>query len=130
MNLQFNKITNKLRVGTYGIGAWEIQLPGDIYVKDRMYVENNPNTSEVIINSNIYVCSGGTLILPYSCNVKMAADKKIIVMSGGQIDVSSGNAVTFASQSGTWGGIDFDGSGYGTLNKCSFNNTSTPVVIN
>ncbi len=62
--------------------------------------------------------------------MKFAAGKKLIVESGGILDASYGSSATLTSQSGTWGGIEFNGTGSGTFDGCTFQNTSTPVTIN
>ncbi len=128
--LNYNRLSGKLRTNTWGRGAWEYQLDENtIYVQDKLYITDN-----VSIDKDIVVCSGGKLILGYenfpSINIYFASDKKITVLNGGQIDASSGSAITLTSQSGTWGGIEFQGEAYGTLNNITFSNTSSPIVVN
>ncbi|MBZ0204672.1 MAG: hypothetical protein K8I03_16800, partial [Ignavibacteria bacterium] len=128
-DLDFNLYSGKLRAATWGRGVWEVDAGGIVYVKGTEYLNSDPATSGLNVVNDIIVCSNGNLKIPYGCTIKMAAGKKIIVQSGGTIDASSGNAITFTSQSGTWGGIEFQGSGAGTLKNCTFLNTSTPIVI-
>ncbi|MBZ0204064.1 MAG: hypothetical protein K8I03_13695, partial [Ignavibacteria bacterium] len=126
-DLDYNVLYGKLRVATYGRGIWELNYGENIYVKGYQFLNSDANG--VDISRNIVVCSGGKLKIPYACKVNMASGKGIIVETGGTIDASSGNAITFTSQSGTWGGIEFQGTGAGTLKNCTFLNTSTPIVI-
>ncbi|MBZ0201476.1 MAG: T9SS type A sorting domain-containing protein [Ignavibacteria bacterium] len=134
-HLDYNRLSGKLRANTWGRGAWEIQLdgttsaPAPLYVQDQLFITDNV----VNMNRDIIVGPGGKLTLGHSAlssfSMSFAADKKIIVQSGGTIEANSGNTVTLTSQSGTWGGIEFQGTGAGTLKNCTFNNTSTPIVI-
>jgi len=128
-NLQLHRFSNKLRVGTFGIGAWETQLNGDIYVKDKLTLAGTQATNFTTeVTRDLIICSGGKLTIPYGCTVKMATGKKIIVESGGTIEAGTGAAITITSQSGTWGGIEFQGTGNGTLSNVTFQNTATPIV--
>jgi hypothetical protein len=127
MDLDYNHTSRKLRVSTFGRGAFEVQLDATIYVPNEMNLVSS--TSDLEISEDIVVSSGSTLRVPNSVNIKLPAGKKIIIEDGGQIDVSSGAAVTFTSQSGTWGGIEFQGDGFGTLKNCTFSNTNSPIVI-
>jgi photosystem II stability/assembly factor-like uncharacterized protein len=126
--LDYNRLYGKLRVNTWGRGAWEYQLDNTIYVQDRLYITDN-----VILDKQIVVAPGGKLIIGHSAvNNSMAITfnngANIIVEDGGTLDVSSNVAVTLTS-SGTWGGIEFQGTGAGTLKNCTFQNTSSPIVI-
>ncbi len=128
-DLEYLPYWGKLRASTYGSSVW--QLPIGIqsyYVTGTDYIPIN-NDDGVIINNDIIITTNSTLKIPYSTTLKFASGKKIIVQSGGQIDVPSGQAVTFTSQSGEWGGIEFQGTGYGTLSNCTFNNTTTPITV-
>ncbi|MBZ0201668.1 MAG: T9SS type A sorting domain-containing protein [Ignavibacteria bacterium] len=130
MDLDLNLISGKLRTATFGRGAWEIGLSGAVFVKDTLVLRDDQSlTSGLLVNEDIVVCSGAVLKLPLASTIKMKSDAKITIMSGGTIDASSGNAITFTSQSGTWGGIEFQGTGAGTLKNCTFQNTTTPIVI-
>jgi hypothetical protein len=129
LHLDYNRLSGKLRANTWGRGAWEYQLDNNtIYVQDNLYITDN-----VTIDKDIVVCPGGKVILGYanfpSINISFASGKKIMVQDGGTLDASSGDAITLTSQS-SWGGIEFQGSGYGTLNNVTFNNTNSPIVIN
>jgi hypothetical protein len=130
-NLEINKFSQLLRVGTTGRGVWEYDLGNlsqdpKIYVKDHLYL--NSYSEGLNIDYDIVVCDGGSIIIPEACTLKFAQDKKIIVQDGGSIDASSNNAITLTSQSGQWGGIEFQGSGYGTINNCTISNA--PVAVN
>lgn len=128
IHLDYNRLSGKLRATTWGHGAWEFPLSSTVYVQDVLYITDN-----VTLENPIVVASGGKLIIGHSAvNSSMAITfnngANIIVEDGGTLDVSSNVAVTLTS-SGTWGGIEFQGTGAGTLKNCTFQNTSTPVVI-
>ena len=127
LNLQLNEFSQKLRVGTFGIGAWEIQLDGPIYVNNTLILESYPEGLDV--KYDIIVCAGGKLFIPDACTINMAPNTKIVVQNEGSIDASNGNAVTFRCLTGTWGGIEFQSEAYGTLNNITFSNTSFPIVV-
>lgn len=128
LGLIYNDFTKKLRVSTMGRGIYEITLSGQINISGNEYIIAD-NTG-INVNDDIVINNGSKLTVPQSCIINLLAGKKIIVEPGGQIDVSSGASVTFTSQSGTWGGIEFQGSASGTLKNCTFTNTNTPVIIN
>ena len=78
-NFQLNKFAQKLRVGTFGIGAWEYKMqdpqnPGAIYVRDNLTIGGSTN-----IDYDVVVCSGGKLTVPQACTISMAAGKKITI---------------------------------------------------
>ncbi|MCI0450497.1 MAG: T9SS type A sorting domain-containing protein [Chlorobi bacterium] len=127
LGMHYNEATMKLRVATFGRGVYEVNLQGPIYVSRELVLFGDGDGLNV--GDDIIVGPNATLKIPNSAIIKMPAGKKIIVQSGGQIDASTGNAITFASQSGEWGGIEFEDEGAGTLKNCTFQNTSTPIVI-
>jgi parallel beta-helix repeat protein len=127
-HLDYNRLSGKLRANTWGRGAWEYQLDNTIYVQDRLYITDN-----VILDKQIIVAPGGKLIIGHSevnssMSITFNNGASIIVEDGGTLDANSNVAITLTS-SGTWGGIEFKGTGAGTLRNCTFQNTSTPVVI-
>jgi parallel beta-helix repeat protein len=128
-NLQLHRFSQWLRVGTYGMGVWQFKIYGElnsnpIYVKDNLIVRANVN-----VDYDIVIGNGGKLTIPASCTVSMAEGTKIIVKDGGTLE-AAGNIVTFTSQSGMWGGIEIQGNtSTVTLDKCSFLNTLSPIVI-
>ncbi len=128
LGLDFNEPALTLNVATFGRGIYSVNLQGPIYVSNELTL--NSGEDGLIVKDDIVVAPGAKLRILNACLIKMPLGKKIIVEDGGQIDVSSGAAVTFTSQSGTWGGIEFQGNAFGTLKNCTFTNTSTPVVIN
>lgn len=127
IDLDYNRLSNKLRSSAFGRGIWEVDLPGDIYVQDELYITDNTS-----IDKNIIVCSGGKLNLGYNgfsqFNISMENGAKIIVKDGGYLNAGSNNQFTISSQS-QWGGIEFQGTGYGTLDNVTFSNTNTPISI-
>jgi xyloglucan-specific exo-beta-1,4-glucanase len=127
LGLDYNQFSNKLRAALFGRGVWEMTFPDPIYIAGNQDIASTGDGLNVA--NDIVITSGSTLTFPQGCTIKMPAGKKIIVESGGHIDISSGAAVTLTSQSGTWGGIEFQGSASGTLKNCTFTNSSTPVVI-
>jgi parallel beta-helix repeat protein len=130
----YNRLSGKLNVNTWGRGGWQVQLdgteqnPGTIYVQDNLYI-----TDDVTIGNPIVVCNGGKLILGHqslsAVTINFVNNANIVVQDGGSIEATSGNTITMTS-SGTWGGIDFETSGYGNLNNVTFQNTATPIVAN
>ena len=130
MDLDLNRLSGILRTPTFGRGVWEVQLDATTYVQDVLYITDN-----VTIANPIVVSSGGKLIIGHSSvNSSMSInfnspnnDLKITVEDGGTLLVNSNVAVTLTS-SGTWGGIEFQGTGSGTLSNVTFQNTSTPIV--
>jgi tetratricopeptide (TPR) repeat protein len=127
IDLDYNRLSNKLRASAFGRGIWEVNLPGDIYVQDELYITDNTS-----IDKNIIVCSGGKLNLGYqgfsAFNISMENGAKIIVQDGGYLKANTDNQFTITSQS-QWGGIEFQGTGYGSLNNVTFSNTNTPISI-
>jgi len=128
LGLDYNLSSNKLRAALFGRGIWEVTLPGAIYIVGNEILSSYESGLEV--GNDIVVTAGSTLTFPVNCTIKMPEGKKIIVEPGGKIEVSTGASVTFTSQSGEWGGIEFQGDAYGTLKNCTFLNTSTPIVVN
>jgi len=128
VDLEYSNLLGILRVATFGRGVWETNVQGPIYVKGIQYL--NSDESGLKVSDDIIVCSGGKLRIPYGCTIKMPAGKKIIIEDGGQINITGNETVTFTSQSGSWGGIEIQDGGYGTIKNAVFNNTETPIVIN
>ncbi len=128
LKLDYHRLTGKLRVNTWGRGAWEYQLSDFVYIQDHMFITDDAN-----INKNIIVSPGGKLTIGHSevgaVNLYFAADRKITVEPGGQIEISSGQPVTLNSQWGTWGGIEIKENGFGTIQNCTFSDTETPISI-
>jgi parallel beta-helix repeat protein len=98
-----------------------------IYVKDNMFL--NSYSNGLNISQDIIVCSGGQLNILEGCTIKFAESKKIIIQNGGKIEVPSGNAIILTSQTGNWGGIEFQSGGKGSLKSVTFYNTATPIQI-
>ncbi len=128
-SLNHNLLAGKLLVSTWGRGVYQTNLPGQIYVPCRQILNSDETTSGLEVPDDIIVCTDAILEIPNTCTIKLPAGKKIIVEPGGKIEVSTGASVTFTSQTGEWGGIEFQGDSYGTLRNCTFQNTSTPIVI-
>lgn len=133
VDLELHALTKKLRVSTFGRGVWEIDLKDPvgadipIYIKGNMVIPASMN-----IDQDIVVCSGGMLSIPNECTLSFAEGKKIVVQDWGVISVApSQGPVTLTSQSGLWGGVEFQGNtASGNLNGCVFQSTETPVVCN
>jgi len=127
LGLDYNLASNKLRAALHGRGVWEVQLTGAVYITGNEVMASTGNGLDVA--NDIVVTSGSTLTFPQSSTIKMPAGKKIIVENGGKIEVTSNDPVYFTSQSGSWGGIEIQGSGCGTIKKAVFDNTETPITI-
>jgi xyloglucan-specific exo-beta-1,4-glucanase len=128
LGLDYNLWSNKLRAALFGRGVWEVQFPGPVYVNGSQTLGST--AQGLNISDDIVVDSGATLNIPSGCTIKMPADKKIIIEDGGMINITSSETVTFTSQSGSWGGIEIQGSGGANLKNISFANTTTPITIN
>ncbi len=127
MGLDFNEASGKLRTAFFGRGIWEVPVSNSWNITYEQPLIAGSNGLDV--NQDVVVTDIGSLVIPSGCTIKMGEAKRIIVQDGGSIDCSSGNAVTFTSQSGSWGGIEFQGSASGTLQNCTFSNTDTPISI-
>jgi photosystem II stability/assembly factor-like uncharacterized protein len=127
MGMDFNEASLKLRVATFGRSIYETQLDGPVYVYNQMVLRSSGDGLNV--GDDIVVGSGATLSIPAGGTIKMPAGKKITIQDGGHLNVTSNDPVYFTSQSGSWGGIEFQGNATGTLANCTFNNTSTPITI-
>jgi parallel beta-helix repeat protein len=128
----YNRLQCKLRVCTMGRGVWEIPVRGPIIVKDNLVISSDDGGTK--INEDIIVCPGGKITFikdPRYNSPKLlfAENKKIFVKNGGQIDFANADNLVLTSQSGNWGGIEFDYGGYGSLNNCNFQNTGTAVMV-
>jgi parallel beta-helix repeat protein len=135
MGMDYNIYSGKLRLSTFGRSVYEVNISSNpvvpIYIHNLQILTQDPSTSGINIANDIVICSGATLKIPISCTIKMATGKKIIIMDGGQIDASSGQAITFTSQSGMWGGIEIQGNySFANLKNITFNNTQTPIIVN
>lgn len=126
-DIELHDLSGYLRTATFGRGVWDVDLGIPFYLKGDYVLRSEQNP--VIIERDIIVTSGGKLIIPNSCLIRVKEGKKIIVEDGGEIDAISGNPITISSESGTWNGIEFHGSAKGSLNDITFENTNTPVKI-
>lgn len=130
LHLDYNRLFGKLRVNTWGRGAWEFQLDNTIYVQDRLYITDN-----VSLDKQIVVAPGGKLILGHSALMSSFAinfieNSKITVEEGGTLLANTNTPITLTSP-GSWPGIEVKGlSSNCVLYNCTFSNTATPVVIN
>lgn len=131
IKLDHNRLSGKLNCSAYGRGAWQVDLPGPIYVPDNLYVTDN-----VTLSKQIVICNGGNLFLGHS-SVPIAPTltfsqpsnvPSIIVGEGGKIYATSSNQVTLTSGS-SWGGISFTYGSSGSLNNCAFQNSDIPIQI-
>jgi photosystem II stability/assembly factor-like uncharacterized protein len=130
-HLDYNRLSGKLRANTWGRGAWEFQLDdGTIYVQDRLYITDN-----VTLNNDIVVSPGGKLIMGLSAanssmTVTFNNGADITVENGGTILANSNIPITLTSSS-SWAGIEVKGNSSNcVLKNVTFNNTTTPLVIN
>jgi photosystem II stability/assembly factor-like uncharacterized protein len=131
LKLDYFRPSKKLRVATFGVGAWEIPLDANepIYVKDNMFL--NSYSNGLNISQDIVVCSGGQLNVLENCTLKFAEGKKIIVKNGGKMIMSGNPPIVFTKQdnASSWGGIVFENGGYGTIKNSIFNNTQNNTAI-
>lgn len=126
-DIEYNPFSGKLRAGTFGRGIFEFKLITGSYTIDHPVVLNSDENG-LVIENDLVVTTGGKILIPKSCTVKMAAGKKIIIEKGGQISVTAPN-VLFTSASGKWGGIEIKEYGFGSIKNCTFSNTETPLTI-
>jgi len=126
-DLELHELSGYLRASSFGRGMYEINFETPFFVNGDYLLSNNQG--EILIERDIHITANNKLSVINNTSLKFTSGKKIIVENGGQINVSSGASVTFTSQSGEWGGIEFQGDSYGTLRNCTFQNTSTPIVI-
>lgn len=126
-DLELHDLSGYLRASTFGRGLFEINFETPFFIQNDYFLGSGQE--DIYIERDIHVTAGNKLTIINESSLKFAPGKKIIIENGGQIDVSSGASVTFTSQSGEWGGIEFQGDSYGTLRNCTFQNTSTPIVI-
>jgi photosystem II stability/assembly factor-like uncharacterized protein len=113
MDLNYNPFTNKLRVASFGRSIWEAELPGEIFIRD---YEVSPSTTNIIINKNINICNGGTLVLPEN-DISVLSGIKIKVDDGGKL---IGNPNFILTSNTGWQGIEINGNGICNLNGCRF----------
>jgi hypothetical protein len=120
MDLEYIVFENKLRVATFGRGVWDIDLPGDVYIKGT-YATAPPDN----LIKDIYVCNDSKLIFKgngsYFTNI--ANSKKISIEDGGTFEA---NLVTFYGQN--WGGVIFNGNSQGLINNCEFIENSNSSI--
>ena len=122
-DLEYVLFGNKLRAGTFGRGAWEVNLPGDSYIKGEVQLNINEN-----VYCNIIVCSGAKLVLTDNSDIKFAAGKKLIVQNGAEFEASG---TSFQGINATeWGGVEFNGNSTGKIyNNSMFVNAPTAIRI-
>lgn len=124
LNLDFNNLQGILTAATHGRGAWQVNCGTDAVINTNFRIDQNVNISEDLI-----VKPNGNLSISNNCIISLAEGKKVIIEDGGYLDISTGNLVTFTSQSGQWGGIEIQGTGKANLNNVTFENTNTPISI-
>ncbi|HMQ80766.1 MAG TPA: T9SS type A sorting domain-containing protein [Ignavibacteria bacterium] len=123
LDLEYVPFKNSIRAATFGRGVWEVELDGDIYIKDNVYFP-----IEAIVDKNIVVCSGGVLNFTGGGIVRFAQDKQITVLYGGKITGSS--TAIFYGNGAAWKGIVVEPGGEADLDNCFFDHTSTPITLN
>jgi photosystem II stability/assembly factor-like uncharacterized protein len=128
-DLDHNRLSGKLNASVFGRGVWQVDLPGSIYVQDKLYITDN-----VTLDKPIVVASGGKLIIGHSdvnpsMTINFSNGANIVVEEGGTLLANSNVAVNLTS-SGSWSGIRVNGNTSNcVLYNCTFSNTSTPIVV-
>jgi len=126
-DLEYNVFSGKVRASTFGRGIWELNLLAASSNIDYAIVLNS-DAEGLKIENDLVIQNGGKLLIPFSCTIKMAEGKRIIIEDGGQIDITAPKVV-FISKSGKWGGIEIKEKGSGSIRNCEFKNTGTPLII-
>jgi hypothetical protein len=125
-DIEYNPFSGKVRACTFGRGIWELRLTTSLVINYPIVLNSDENGLK--IDQDLIIQNGGKLLIPFSCTIKMAEGKKIIVEKGGEIDITA-KKVLFTSSSGKWGGIEIREGGSGSIRNTEFRNSETPVII-
>ncbi|RPI16520.1 MAG: T9SS C-terminal target domain-containing protein [Ignavibacteriae bacterium] len=133
IDLDYNRISGKIRASAFGMGIWEITLEGPIYVRDKLYITDNIN-----IDKDIIICPGGELQIGHpdlifnpqtNFTLNFKNSHKIIVMNGGKLYAPGVNKYTLSSDN-KWGGIKIEDGAKIDLDNVNFSNTNSPITLN
>lgn len=120
LDLEYARYNKSLIASTFGRGVWQVELDGDVYIK-----ENTVMPSHTTLSKNIVICDGGVLNVNDAL-LTINDNKQIIIKSGGKL--VGGTDAAFYSLN-TWNGIIVEPGGELNLNGCYFDQTSTPITI-
>lgn len=100
--IEFNHVLNKIRIGTFGRGIWQTDIPC-IANNDTLYVSTTQTWDNVKhIQSDIIIQPGA--ILTITSNVYMAENKRIIVKRNAQLIIDGGTLTNACGN--LWQGIE------------------------
>lgn len=106
-DLDIDYCEGKLLVGTYGRGAWSIDMPNlnggsaEVITGDITW-----STSRGVVQ-DIYIDAGASLTIDNNAIINFAKDTRLIVERGGRLDINNATLTNLCGE--TWGGIEIRG---------------------